>query len=303
VQLDKTLIAIRERGLLETMDLALQVVRHHLAALVITFALGAIPMMFVNQALLGWLRQADYREGWLYDDEAGAVLRYLWDMTLVIIIEAPLASIFATAYLGKIVFVERPRIGDVFRDVVRLLPRVLWCQLVQRGVLAAWLLLLTVDRYGEFNFSVEFFLLGTLTAYSVILRGFRPYINEIILLERNPLRSKRPDVITAGTRSSQLHGPSSGELLGRAMGGAWFASLLTHALIGLFLFLSGVFLNQWEPGVLMITHLIPLCMWIVAGYFTVVRFLSYLDLRIRQEGWEVELRLRAEASRLAGQKT
>jgi hypothetical protein len=29
----------------------------------------------------------------------------------------------------------------------------------------------------------------------------------------------------------------------------------------------------------------------------VVRFLSYLDTRIRNEGWEVELLLRAEASR------
>lgn len=303
MQLDKTLIAIRERGLLETMDLALQVIRHHLAAIVVTFALGAIPMMFVNQALLGWLRQADYREGWLFDDEAASVMRYLWDMTLVVIIEAPLASVFTAAFLGKIVFVERPRIGDVFRDVIGLLPRVLWCQLVQRGVLAAWLLLLTVDRYGEFNVSVEFFLLGTITAYSMMMRGLRPYVNEIILLERNPLRSTRPGVITVGARSSQLHGPSSSDSLARAAGGFLFAGMLALAVIGLFLFLSGVFLNQWEPGVLMITHLIPLCMWIVAGYFTVVRFLSYLDLRIRQEGWEVELRLRAEASRLAGQKT
>ncbi|HXT57762.1 MAG TPA: hypothetical protein VN699_03965, partial [Pirellulales bacterium] len=41
--------------------------------------------------------------------------------------------------------------------------------------------------------------------------------------------------------------------------------------------------------------------WLVVGYFAVVRFLSYLDLRIRTEGWEVELIMRAEAARLTRQ--
>ena len=39
-------------------------------------------------------------------------------------------------------------------------------------------------------------------------------------------------------------------------------------------------------------------LWIVVGFFTVTRFLSYLDLRIRREGWEVELLMRAERDRL-----
>jgi hypothetical protein len=41
--------------------------------------------------------------------------------------------------------------------------------------------------------------------------------------------------------------------------------------------------------------------WLVIAYFTVVRFLSYLDQRIRAEGWEVELLLRAERARLESQ--
>jgi hypothetical protein len=302
VQLDKTLIAIRERGLLETMDLALQVVRHHIGPLLLTSALGIVPMMLINQALLGWLMQSDYRDGWMYDDEGGTVARYLWDMTLLIAIEAPLASIFATSYLGKIVFVERPNIGEVFRDVLTLLPRVLWCQLIVRGVLGSWFLLLTLDRYAEFNVVVEFFLLGGLFAYSAVLRAIRPYVNEIVLLERNPLRSHGANGITVGLRSSQLHAPSSGDLMARTVATGMFSVLLTLSVVGTFVFLSGVFLNQWQPGAIMIAYVIPLSMWIVAGYMTVVRFLSYLDLRIRHEGWEVELRLRAEASRLLGQK-
>jgi hypothetical protein len=39
------------------------------------------------------------------------------------------------------------------------------------------------------------------------------------------------------------------------------------------------------------------------GYFTVARFLGYLDLRIRNEGWEVELMMRAEATRMSRQLT
>lgn len=42
---------------------------------------------------------------------------------------------------------------------------------------------------------------------------------------------------------------------------------------------------------------IPL--WCGAAFFTVVRFLTYIDQRIRLEGWEVELRLRAAGEALA----
>jgi hypothetical protein len=37
----------------------------------------------------------------------------------------------------------------------------------------------------------------------------------------------------------------------------------------------------------------------LVSYVTVFRFLSYLDLRIRLEGWEVELKIRAEANRMS----
>jgi len=42
-------------------------------------------------------------------------------------------------------------------------------------------------------------------------------------------------------------------------------------------------------------------LWTVVVYFTVARFLSYLDQRIRNEGWEVELFLRAQRERLTRQ--
>jgi hypothetical protein len=48
----------------------------------------------------------------------------------------------------------------------------------------------------------------------------------------------------------------------------------------------------------MYTVALPAAEWLVLGYFAVVRYLGYLDLRIRREGWEVELLLRAERARL-----
>ncbi len=40
-------------------------------------------------------------------------------------------------------------------------------------------------------------------------------------------------------------------------------------------------------------------LWLTAGLGAVVRFLSYVDIRIRQEGWAVELRMRAEGLRVS----
>jgi hypothetical protein len=303
VQLDKTCIAIRERGLLETLDLSLHVMRRWGVPLLATFACGALPLAMINHALVGWMMRVDSNDAWLYLEEGDRVVRFLWAMTVLVVLEAPLASVLTTAYLGKVVFVDRPRVSEVWWDVVRMSPRVAWCQLLLRGVLPAWFLMMSLDREGDAQPVIEVLLLGGLLGLGLLLRAVRPYVNEIVLLERSPLTAKTSATITVGRRSQQLHGPSSGDLLARAMGSAVFAILLTAAVMGFFLFVSGVFLNDWTPGSFMLTCCFPLSLWLVACYFTVVRFLNYLDLRIRHEGWEVELRLRAEAARITGSLT
>ena len=64
------------------------------------------------------------------------------------------------------------------------------------------------------------------------------------------------------------------------------------------LFVSGVVFGKWEAGVLMDAIIFPLCLWTVASWMTVLRFLFYMNSRIRSEGWEIELRFKAEAERL-----
>ncbi len=303
MQLDSTRIAIRERSLLDTFDLALHVLRDYFKPLLITFFVAVIPLMVINDLLIGWIMDVEYREAFFYLEEYGAIWRFWWNMTCLVFIEAPLASVFMTSYLGQAVFVARPSYRDVFRDVGKMWARVAWCQLLVRAILPACLVFLLVDRYEEFNPGVELVLLGAIAIYAALVRAIRPYINEIVLLERNPLISRNPSAITIGKRSKDLHGPSGGDLFARWLATALFGVLLTVSFFGTFLFCSGVFLNDWQPGPTMLRYIYPLSIWVVAGYLSVVRFLGYLDLRIRHEGWEVELRLRAEAARQAAKLT
>lgn len=297
MQLDNTRIAIRERSLLDTLDLALQVIRQYPRELLLTFLAAAVPLAVLNDYLAGWMLDVEYRDAYFYVEESGAIWRFWWSMTLLVFIEAPLASIFMTAFLGQAVFVERPSLRQVFGDVRGMLGRLAWCQLLLRGILPFWWLVYLIDRYDEFNPAIEILAMGGLALYAGLLRAIRPFINEIVLLERNPLTAKDPAAITIGRRASQLHGPSGGDLFAKWMATGIIGILLTAGVALTIVFLSGTLLNDWQPGPTMIRYMYPAAMWSVVGYLSVVRFLSYLDLRIRHEGWEVELRLRAEAAR------
>ena len=157
----------------------------------------------------------------------------------------------------------------------------------------------SIVALGDFNPAIEALLPSLLVAYAIGMRAFRPFVNEIVLLERNPLISKDQRRITVTRRSSMLHGAAGGELFARWFASAWIGTLLAAGGYGTLLFISGVLTNDWRQGPVMLLGAYPVAIWSSALYLTVFRFLSYLDLRIRQEGWEVELRVRAEAARLA----
>ena len=57
----------------------------------------------------------------------------------------------------------------------------------------------------------------------------------------------------------------------------------------------------WAQFVVLLV-LFPMALWIMGGVSVIVRLLSYLDSRIRLEGWEVELAIRAEAMRQFGEE-
>ena len=303
MQLDNTHIAVKERNLMDICDLSLHVMRQYWRPIVLTSLVGALPMMVINHLLIGWMMEMNNNNAYFYLDESAAITRYLWDMSMLIVIEAPLASVFTTAYLGQAVFVDHPNLRDVFRDVFKMLPRVAWCQLLVRGVLPAWLLMMAVTRYEDLDFGTEVVLFSILAIYVMGLRAFRPFINEIVLLERNPLVSRDPNTMTVSRRSAQLHGPSSGDLFSQGLAMSVITACLAIALFGNFVFIKGVLANSWRVSPFMLLYAMPLACWLVAIYLNVVRFLRYLDLRIRHEGWEVELRMRAEANRMVNKSS
>ncbi len=268
MQLDSNRIVIRERGLLDLLDLALFVIRTFAGPLIGALALGIVPAMLLNAWILADLAEPGFDEP--------IPMAYMWWMLMLVVWETPLVTSFATLYLGEAAFQERPHMGSVFRSAIHALPQLIVFQVLLRGLLMP----LVVTWF--FPFAVW------------------PYLNEVILLERNPLR-KQPGRITTYRRTRALHFGAAGDLFARWMVAAGFGSLLAVSLWISMQITVGMLLNEWQWEGLTYTLYYPLALWIVVGYFTVVRFLGYLDLRIRREGWEVELMMRAEGARLSRQ--
>ncbi|HEX7376006.1 MAG TPA: hypothetical protein VF278_02785 [Pirellulales bacterium] len=267
MQLDKTRIAIRERSFIDILDLALAVLRQHAGPLTLALFMGAVPVALFNHWLLSGLL---LEEAFDPSDLAG----YFSLLALLVCWEAPLATAPITLYLGQALFLERPSPAKLVKEFFTSLPQLMLFQVLLRGILV-WLVILIPFLYWGW-----------------------PYLTEIILLERNPWRKRSATGTSTVSRSSGMHGRNRAELFGR-----WFGSLLLGALLVLVFWRSIWYLVRVVSGHLdsntpQFTVWFQAALWLVIGYFAVVRFLSYLDLRIRTEGWEVELLLRAEAARL-----
>jgi len=299
VQFDRTLIAVRERSVLDILDLALQVCRLYLWPLTITMSLGVIPLAIINYWLTNWMLPSNAEALVAGDQRVVGAVRCVWTTILLIVIEAPLASVLATSYLGRVMFVPAPRVRDAIREALPYVPRATLCHLLLRGVLPAWLLLLVVERGSEYSLAEMLLLLLTLAV--LVQRTTAPFLNEILLLEKNPLQAADPQAITVSRRNRMLHGSNPSGLLVQALCVSTLAILLTLSVFGALLSAKGIVLDDWSVRERTFVVGVPLAMWIVAGFLAVVRFLAYIDLRIRQEGWEVELRMRAEGSRLLEQ--
>lgn len=268
MQLDKTRIAIRERSLLELLDLALRVLREHAGPLAMAFLAGTLPIALANHWLLASGLPTDSIDS---DDLVGYIMASAW----LICWEAPLATAPLTLYLGQVLFVEKPTAGGVAADFAAMAPQFIWFQVVVRALLVL------------FVFTIPVLYLGW------------PYLSEIILLERNAWRKRGPRGTSTASRAADLHSRQRGELFLRWMGSAAAGLLLIFVVWRSLWSLAQLVINEPETRATQWTIWLPVAIWLVVGYFTIVRFLSYLDLRIRTEGWEVELLLRAEAARLA----
>ena len=226
--------------------------------------LTALAAGAVPIALVNYWLLAQTFEVNLIEEEPGW---YYFCQTLLVLFEIPLATAPLTLYLGQLLFIDKPQPRLIATNFVRSLPQIFLFQL----------------------------LLQFISVFAA------PFLSEIILLERNPLRARKPGEISTRRRSAALHAGIGGEMFGRRLGAFLIGILLTTALTLSLNFVRGVLGGHQQVDWWMRALEFPLAIWLVVGFFTVSRFLGYLDVRIRREGWEVELILRAEAARLAGQ--
>ena len=303
MQLDRTHVAIRIRTISEIGDLALVMIRRYPGALLVAFVLGALPWILLDYAILGYLPIREAQLG-LNDPDAVPELRRfrMWFITLVFL-QTPWAGAAATYYLGQAVFEAKPTYRSVFAAVRSKRWTLLWTLGILRGpLLWMWVPIL---RWGSpYNGFFDVFVPGAVLVLYGAVRGGRPFLPEILLLEQCPVRGKNERTITASLRSSRLHGPISGMLMHRGV----VVSLVLVGLTLSFYHTSGTFLslltgNRSTFSLVPVLFLFPLALWIVAGISVFVRFLNYLDSRIRLEGWDVELAVRAEAIRQFGDDT
>ncbi len=187
-------------------------------------------------------------------------------LVVLLVLEVPWATAPLTAVLGGLMFGDRLTVGRVIRTLVRSFPSMFLFQFLARAFFVA-----------TFFF---YFLIPTRLAF----------LDEVILLERGRWWS-------AARRSASLCGHRGGELFGQWLAqlvfGGWFVICAWVGTGQLVQALTRSELTWDEPGWSDLRGVrAHLAIWLAIAFFGVARFLSYIDQRIRLEGWEVELRLR-----------
>jgi hypothetical protein len=194
-----------------------------------------------------------------YPDTPGILFLFL------LALEAPWATAPLTIVLGGVMFGERPSVARVGRVLASCLLPMLFFQ----GFLRAVLL--------------------TITVLSWLIPTRMAFLNEVLLLERGRWRE-------VFSRAGDLCGDRGGDLFVRALVQLFFGSLFVLCFWFALMTATDLLFSGWSweefeaPG--LYEWQTQLGIWIAIAFFGIVRFLAYIDQRIRLEGWEVELHLR-----------
>lgn len=199
-------------------------------------------------------------------------LVYAYDVSLpyyflLLVMETPWATAPLTVVLGGLMFGERPTARKVAVTLFRAFPALLAYQGLLRCLL-----------------------LGTVVL-SPVLPARLGFMNEVVLLEHGKFWGvvKRSSVL-CGLRGADLFGQWVAQLIFGGLfvfcfwfgTGAMFRSLTTSELTW----------DEFDDAVLLDVRF-QAAFWVTVVFFGVARFLTYIDQRIRLEGWELKLRLQA----------
>ena len=264
-QLDRHFIAIRKRSVGELFDLTLAVMRTEGLRVLGWFCVFAIPLAFINHAVLVWLADSWFV---LDRDEPSWSMLYFFGYIGLVALETPFASAPMMIYLGKRVFAAdtRPTVSEVLIAWIEALPQ---------------LVVYTI------------FLLPLILIYD--------NLPEIVALERSPLFRGRKDQITTFRRLKNFHRDRFGEQFVILLPLFLFSVVLVPILGLIVYYVFYLCYGPIEKHIsLFMAIVVPTVCWTVTLFLLVFHFLRYIDMRIEREGWDVELVFRAERSRMAG---
>jgi hypothetical protein len=199
---------------------------------------------------------------WLTHERAIPVGLYV----LLLALEIPWATAPLTIVLGGLMFGESPSARRTLKTVVPSFGSMLVFQFLLRGILSVTIVLLP------------------------LIPVRMAFLNEVILLERGGWR-------TALRRCSTLCQARGGELFTQWLAQIFFGVLFVLAFgAGSGALTKALFSSEltWEPSWTdVVGPRFHFAFWVATEFFAIARFFSYIDQRIRLEGWEVELRVRA----------
>lgn len=248
-------VAVRPRSILECLDLAAMLCGRRPLAVALATAVGALPCIVANRALFAGVG----------DDEG------MMFAVLVLGLEAAWAAVPLTLYLGQAVFAERFSWPAAVRSFRGSLPALIVFQGFIRGACLLTCVLAPVVLVGMY------------------------YLDQVILLERPPVSQvwRRRGAVNRG-KGGRIVALALVDFLVLSLGTVVGAKFL-NAIARLW---SGV---PWTAAAGP-DGLVPALMswsgqvafWSACGFLTIFRFFTYLDGRIRREGWDIELKLRSE---------
>ena len=151
----------------------------------------------------------------------------------------------------------------------------------------------TSPRDGEEAYLMAWLGVPAIVFIGLLVRAMRPFVPEVIYLEQTPLKSKT-ELPSLSLRSRNLHMLALFSVMMQFLLMSLFAPLLLFAVHSVFVMADSMFSIRANSEISLQPFYILVAGWLVAGFLAVVRFLTYIDIRIRQEGWAVDLKFRSE---------
>ncbi len=263
MKLDEVRIVLRPRSVSELMDLALRFMTEAAGKRFLQLGLLVLVPAWALCMVARWLWQWEWVAVW----------------TLALLLATPLQGVFTVA-VGRLMFAEDVGLREILAHTLRRMP--------------AYLATLFVTRVMIGVASLAFFLILP----PLWVWGRCAYVHEACLLEQGgPIES----ITRAGRMISRNAMGAVGLMLMLSLAGLTFiaitALLVDDGLFDFILQIGKPFGSLFDEGG---SAAAVLGLFLAVPYWATARFLAYVDLRTRRDGWDVQLRFMAIANRATG---